>query len=114
MEPHRHDHYRLPFDRERPLARWDGGEACVMADSSDEEVDGGPDPQLLLDELSADTLSALQQHLDSKTAESESSDDEAFDGSKGGAGISEDFGMSQFWVRARHGPPTRATIPPSD
>ena len=50
-----------------------------MADSTDEEEElgGGPDPQLLLDELSADTLSALQQHLDSKTAESESSDDEA-------------------------------------
>jgi hypothetical protein len=90
-----------------------------MGDSSDEErggLDGGEGvdhASLLQEELSAATLEALQSHLAAKQAHaSESSDDEAFDGAKGGAGVSEDFGMSQFWVRA--GGPSQPPTPPPE
>ena len=46
-------------------------------------------------ELSADAYAALRAHLDSKDADTSSDDETA----AGGAGVSEDFGMSQFWVR---------------
>eukprot|EP01046_Picozoa_sp_COSAG06_P005647 COSAG06_NODE_254_length_19039_cov_5.465488_15_plen_182_part_00 len=65
-------------------------------ESSEEETTADPVSQeLLLDELSADTLAALQSHL--QREQESSSDDEEEDG---GAGVSEDFGLSQFWVRA--------------
>ena len=66
--------------------------------SSDEDdprtADAAPVAQELLDdELSAATMAALQMHL--QKAEESSSSDEDEDG---GAGVSENFGMSQFWV----------------
>ena len=48
--------------------------------------------ELLLDELSADTMAALQSHLQRADESSESEEED------GGAGVSENFGLSQFWV----------------
>ena len=74
-------------------------------ESSEEEATADPVSQeLLLDELSADTLAALQSHL--QREQESSSDDEEEDG---GAGVSEDFGLSQFWVR-----PPRPADPRAD
>lgn len=63
--------------------------------SSDEE----PEPEinlaslLLSDELSADTMAALRSHLAERVNEEEEA------AVTEGAGVSENFGMSQFWVR---------------
>ena len=64
-----------------------------MSSSSEEDESEPVAQELLLDELSADTLAALQSHL-ARADESSSSEDE-----DGGAGVSENFGLSQFWVR---------------
>ena len=64
-----------------------------MSSSSEEDESEPVAQELLLDELSADTLAALQSHL-ARVDESSSSEDE-----DGGAGVSENFGLSQFWVR---------------
>ena len=63
-----------------------------MSSSSEEDQSEPVAQELLLDELSADTLAALQSHL-ARADESSSSEDE-----DGGAGVSENFGLSQFWV----------------
>ena len=71
------------------------GSNSSSEESSEEEGPEAPVSQeLLLDELSADTLAALQDHLQRKQ-ESDSSEEEE----DGGAGVSENFGLSQFWVR---------------
>ena len=65
--------------------------------------------ELLLDELSADTLAALQDHLQRKQ-ESDSSEEEE----DGGAGVSENFGLSQFWVRNTAVCPAACVVPLRD
>ena len=75
-------------------AAMSGSRSSSSEESSEEE---GPavevSQELLLDELSADTLAALQAHLQRKQESSDSDEEE-----DGGAGVSENFGLSQFWV----------------
>ena len=70
-----------------------------MSSSDDEKSE--VDPELLLSELSADTMAALQRHLDSRNqTDSDSDSDDEESAAAQGAGVSEDFGMSQFWYDA--------------
>ncbi len=73
-----------------------GARSSSSEESSEEEEPGVPVSQeLLLDELSADTMAALQSHLQRAEESSESEEED------GGAGVSENFGLSQFWVFVR-------------
>ena len=61
--------------------------------SEEDEAEVAVSQELLLDELSAETMAALQSHLQRAQESSESEEEE-----DGGAGVSENFGLSQFWV----------------